>query len=87
MSNHLRRVIEGTVASDVKTLTKSLEKLSAASEIQKSKLLTYRHDTERLVGQIKATDKENQLLKKQIEGAKEKITNTQKEYRVKACAI
>jgi hypothetical protein len=80
VSNHLRQIINGTALSEEKALTNSLDKLSIAEDIQKSQLLAYERESERIANQIKTKEAENQVLEVQIEDAKEGIKKSQKEY-------
>ena len=79
VTNHLRQVTEGKIVSDEKALANSLDKLAIAEDIQKSQLLMYERETERLASQIQSTEAENQLLKRQIEDTKAKITKSKEE--------
>lgn len=80
VSNHLRQIINGTALSEEKALTNSLDKLSIAEDIQKSQLLAYERESERIANQMRTKEAENQVLKVQIEDAKEAILKSQKEY-------
>jgi hypothetical protein len=80
VSNHLRQIINGTALSEEKALTNSLDKLSIAEDIQKSQLVACERECERIANQIKTKEAENQVLKVQIEDAKEAIQKSQKEY-------
>lgn len=80
VSNHLRQLVDGKAVSEEKALTNSLDKLAIAEGIQKSQLQMYERESERLANQIKTTEAENELLKVQIQDAKEKIAKREMEY-------
>ena len=76
VSNHLRQLVNGKAISEEKALTNSLDKLSLAEDCQKSQLKSYAQEAERLAKQIKTVESENELLKNQINDAKERIAQS-----------
>ena len=80
VSNHLRQIVNGTAVPEDTALTNSLDQISITENIQKSQLDTYQKASLRLMEQLKSTEEENQLLKRQIEEANEKISQRKKEY-------
>lgn len=80
VTNHLRQVVDGKAVSDEKALSNSLDKLAIAEGFQKTQMQMFERDTERISNQIKTTETENELLKRQIQDAKEKIAKREMEY-------
>ena len=80
VNNHLRQIVNGTAVSEDTALTNSLDQMSIVENIHKSQLDTYQQASLRLMEQLKSIEEENQLLKRQIEEANEKISQRKKEY-------
>ncbi|KAL3798212.1 hypothetical protein ACHAWO_003417 [Cyclotella atomus] len=80
VTNHLRQVVDGKAVSDEKALSNSLDKLAIAEGFQKTQMQMFERGTERISNQIKTTETENELLKRQIQDAKEKIAKREMEY-------
>ena len=80
VNNHLRQIVNGTAVSEDTALTNSLDQMSIVENIHKSQLDTYQQASLRLLEQLKSIEEENQLLKRQIEEANEKISQRKTEY-------
>ena len=80
VNNRLRQIVNGTAVSEDTALTNSLDQMSIVENIHKSQLDTYQQASLRLMEQLKSIEEENQLLKRQIEEANEKISQRKKEY-------